>query len=284
MRHLLKATMIFLLCTAASAAAGDEKVVLQTTLGDLVVGLDREAAPKHVEQFLKLVRSGSYDSTPFHFVDPNFLIQLSNVENRRLPQTPEEKSAVRLLKAEFSARPMVAGTLIMARLPDDPDSGASSFSILLQDAPHLAGRYTVFGRVEWGMDVAGAIASVEVDGEKQPQTPVEVEKASVVDSMDMSKMTLRGPMLLPPRPVDVPGRLVGFIAVMLLMGVVHYFAADRVSRRTSKSILLLEIFIGFFALFVVLLPASSLFPWLPVALFAALLAVIKLMGRFESKQ
>ncbi len=270
--------------TPPIASTASVRDVFETTLGDIVASVDAEAAPKTVTQFMKLVRSGAYDTTHVHFADRGALVQFSNVENRRLPLTPEQKAAARPLEAEFGGRPMKAGSLIMARLPDEPDSGSSSFSILLADAPHLEGKYTVFGRVTHGMDVALAIANVEVDGEKRPLRAVEIEKAVAVDSEDLARMTLRGPILSPPKSEGVPARFLGFLAAMLVVGVVHYFLFDRISPRTSRSLLLVWILMGFFALFVALLPADPLYRWVPVVLFVALLAVIKLMGRFEGKE
>lgn len=284
MKCFFAAILFLILAFPVPVRADEPRVVFQTTLGDIVASVDAEAAPKTAAQFLKLVRSGAYDTTYVHFADRGALVQFSNVENRRLPLTPEQKAASGPLKAEFGGRPMKAGSLIMARLPDEPDSASSSFSILLADAPHLEGKYTVFGRVTHGMDVVHAVANVPVDGQKRPLRAVEIEKAVVVDAEDLGLMTLRGPILSAPTSERIPSRFLGFLAAMLAVGVVHYFLLDRLSPRTSKSLLLVWVLMGFFALFVALLPAEPLYRWVPVVLFVMLLAVIKLMGRFEGKE
>ena len=59
---------------AAPAFAGD-KVHLDTTLGEIVVELDADKAPKTVANFEQYVKEGHYNGTVFHRVIPNFMIQ-----------------------------------------------------------------------------------------------------------------------------------------------------------------------------------------------------------------
>jgi peptidyl-prolyl cis-trans isomerase B (cyclophilin B) len=60
------------------------------------------------------------------------------------------------IKAEFSSKPHLRGTLAMARAAD-PDSAGSQFYICLGPAPFLDGKYTVFGQVKSGMEAVDAI-------------------------------------------------------------------------------------------------------------------------------
>ena len=57
----------------------------------------------------------------------------------------------------------------MARMDHDPDSGATSFSILLGDAPHLDGKYTIVGVMTHGWEVLDLFQQVPRNG----STPVE---------------------------------------------------------------------------------------------------------------
>src|SRR4051794_34537233 len=62
----------------AAAAQGQDKhpaVVLETSVGNITIELDRERAPITVENFLKYVDSGFYDNLIFHRVISNFMIQ-----------------------------------------------------------------------------------------------------------------------------------------------------------------------------------------------------------------
>jgi peptidyl-prolyl cis-trans isomerase B (cyclophilin B) len=54
---------------------------------------------------------------------------------------------------------------------DDPDSGNTSFFLVLGDAPHLDGKFAAFGRVVDGLDVLTAFEKEEVDGET-PKRPL----------------------------------------------------------------------------------------------------------------
>ena len=69
-----------------------------------------------------------------------------------------------LLKAEFSDRPMTRGSVAAVLRPNQPDSGGHQFFICLSDQPSLTGKYTIFGEVTGGMEVADTIGQTPVDG------------------------------------------------------------------------------------------------------------------------
>jgi len=94
-----------------------------------------------------MIDTGFYNQQPFYRVVAGHVIQCGGGGNP--------------LKAEFSERPHIAGTVGLARA-DDPDSGDSSFYICLAPRPHLDGQFTVFGQVIEGMDVLYAIGNVDV--------------------------------------------------------------------------------------------------------------------------
>src|SRR5262249_1517462 len=102
------ALLVLCCVTGVRDARADEpplappRIVLHTTLGDLVLALYPTVAPKHVEQVLRLVRLGVYDGTFFYRVDPSFLAQISTAQTRPQPLTPEQAAAIHPLPAEFS--------------------------------------------------------------------------------------------------------------------------------------------------------------------------------------
>ena len=53
----------------------EEWVVLETTLGDIVIRPRPDLAPDNTANFLRLSRMGFYDRTRFHRVIPGFMIQ-----------------------------------------------------------------------------------------------------------------------------------------------------------------------------------------------------------------
>ena len=123
----------------------DEKLVLQTTQGNVVVALRPDLAPNHVARITELVRDGFYDGVVFHRVIDGFMAQTGD------PTGTGSGGSGKKIKAEFSREPHVRGTVSMARA-QSPDSGDSQFFICFDDAPWLNGQYTVWGKVVEGME------------------------------------------------------------------------------------------------------------------------------------
>lgn len=84
---------------------------------------------------------------------------------RELPVSDKNRAVFgKHIPGEFSNLPHKKGILSMARFTD-PNSGTTSFSILLGNAPHLDGQYAVFGRVVEGMDILDRLQTLETKKE-----------------------------------------------------------------------------------------------------------------------
>jgi cyclophilin family peptidyl-prolyl cis-trans isomerase len=144
-------------------------VLLRTSLGDITLEMDPGLAPEHVRNFLKLVETGWYDHTAFHRIVPGFVIQ-GGVGATRTDNKPHPADKwVHKLKGEFSRSALhVRGVLSMART-SDPDSADTSFFIVLGPAPHLDGRYTIFGKVVDGLETIELIEKAARNGEAPVQ-------------------------------------------------------------------------------------------------------------------
>jgi peptidyl-prolyl cis-trans isomerase B (cyclophilin B) len=160
----------------AQAASGKEsRAIIDTKFGSIEIRFLPDKAPKHVENFTTLAKSGFYDKTIFHRVIPDFMIQGGD------PNTKDEKDTSRYgtggpghqVKAEFNDRLHVRGVVSMAR-SQDPDSAGSQFFIVVKDAPYLNGKYTVFGEVVQGMEVADKIVSQPRDARDNPRERIEM--------------------------------------------------------------------------------------------------------------
>jgi cyclophilin family peptidyl-prolyl cis-trans isomerase len=143
------------------AAAGKSPTVLLTMDkgGEIVLELWPQDAPKHVENFVKLVNDKFYDGQRVHRVEPNFVVQFGDPQSKTLPvDDPRMGSGGPgyTIKAEFNKRPFERGVLGMART-DDPNSAGSQVYLMLGAAPFLNGKYTAFGRVVTGMGVVDQI-------------------------------------------------------------------------------------------------------------------------------
>jgi len=165
--------------------SANEVAVIKTSEGDMVVEFWTDAAPKTIQNFKKLARSGFYDGTTFHRIVKGFMIQggdpLSkdpNKENLYGTGGPGYK-----IKAEFNDHPHEHGVISMAREPD-PDSAGSQFFICLAPVPRLDHQYTTFGKVIKGTDALEKIGDTPVEmahGEmSKPTKRVAINKIDIV--------------------------------------------------------------------------------------------------------
>ena len=145
-----------------SAAGAAPKVRMKTSLGDVVIELYPEKAPKTVANFLKYVDDGFYSDTIFHRVIPGFMIQGGGFEknmSQKKTREPIELESRNGLKND-------RGTIAMART-SVPNSATAQFFIntvnnngLNYPQPDGNG-YAVFGKVIEGLDTVDKIAGVK---------------------------------------------------------------------------------------------------------------------------
>jgi peptidyl-prolyl cis-trans isomerase A (cyclophilin A)/peptidyl-prolyl cis-trans isomerase B (cyclophilin B) len=181
--HLVAA---FSLTTAVhSAQAADApQVTLKTNMGDIVLELYPEKAPKTVANFLQYAKNGHYNGTIFHRVIGSFMIQGGGFD-KDMKQKPTnstvENEARNGLKNE-------AYTVAMARTAA-PHSASAQFFINVKDNSFLdypgqdGWGYAVFGKVVKGMDVVNKIKGVETNNsgmhQNVPVKPIVIESVSV---------------------------------------------------------------------------------------------------------
>ncbi len=163
----------------------DPRLILRASTGVMVFQLLPELAPQTVAQITKLVRAGAYDGIDFSRVEPGFVAQISRVSDPPGHLTEEQRSLLRKIPLEASGISHRRGVLSMAREDQDPNSAESSFSILLGDASHLDGKYTVFGRIESGVNELDAIETVARYNKGVPpanRIPLKIVKAEVIEA------------------------------------------------------------------------------------------------------
>jgi peptidyl-prolyl cis-trans isomerase B (cyclophilin B) len=163
---------------AAEPANADSKsphVLVKTKFGEMEIVLFPDLAPKHVESFLKLAKSGFYNGTIFHRIIPGFMIQGGDP----LTKDPANRSRYGTggpgynLPAEFNKVAHEKGILSAARTAD-PNSAGSQFFIMVDKAPHLDGQYTVFGEIVKGLEVADTIVNQPRDMKDNPLERIEL--------------------------------------------------------------------------------------------------------------
>jgi peptidyl-prolyl cis-trans isomerase B (cyclophilin B) len=159
----------------AMADNAASQAVIDTKFGSMEIRFFPDKAPKHVENFIKLAKSGFYNGTIFHRVIPGFMIQGGDPNTKDKTKTAMYGTGGPgyTVKAEFNERPHKRGVLSMAR-SQDPDSAGSQFFVVVQDSPFLDRKYTVFGEVVNGLSVADKIVSQQRDRRDNPQERIEM--------------------------------------------------------------------------------------------------------------
>jgi peptidyl-prolyl cis-trans isomerase B (cyclophilin B) len=164
-------------------------VKFETSMGDIILELDEENAPKTVANFLEYVTKGHYDGTIFHRVIDGFMIQGGGMTadmKEKTTQAAIENEADNGLKNEAYA-------IAMART-SDPHSATAQFFINVKNNDFLnhtaktaqGWGYAVFGKVAKGQGVVNKIKAVATGSsgmhQDVPTEPVVIIKAEVVES------------------------------------------------------------------------------------------------------
>ncbi len=151
------------------------KAIIKTKFGDIEMKFYSDVAPKHVENFIKLAKSGFYNGTIFHRVIPGFMIQGGdpNTKDTLKKDIYGQGGPGHAIKAEFSDIPHKRGIVSMARAAD-PDSAGSQFFIVVEDSRFLDRKYSVFGEVTKGIGVADKIVNLPRDERDNPRERVEM--------------------------------------------------------------------------------------------------------------
>lgn len=264
----------------ARPRVANQRIILRTVAGDIVLALYPDVAPRHVAQLLKLADLGVYDTTHFFRVEPGFVVQTSQAADRRVPLTSAQKEAIRALPAEFSAIPHRRGVLSMAHADGDPNSAETSFSILLGAAPKLDREYTVFGHVERGMDVVDKLAQAPRGRDGELVVRLEIHRAEVVAGERLKETELAPARDVVPAQTGLAVIATG-IALMIAVAVANNFLVRTRWARYAPSLNLFIPLVGTFLLLVILTPLSLSIQVLAVALFFGMLALFKVMSGFE---
>ena len=162
--------------SAGETGAGKaSKAVIKTKFGDMEIAFFPDKAPNHVQNFIKLAKSGYYNGTIFHRVIPGFMIQGGdpNTKDPKKPETYGMGGPSERLKAEFNDTPHRRGIVSMAR-SNDPNSAGSQFFIVVADSNFLDRQYTAFGEVVKGMEVADKIVNLPRNARDLPNERAEM--------------------------------------------------------------------------------------------------------------
>ena len=180
--------MLTLAAAATAMPAQAQEVRLTTSMGDIVLALDAERAPKSVANFVQYVQAGHYNGTIFHRVIDGFMIQGGGF----MPDMSEKPTRAPIALEARNGLSNTRGTVAMARTMV-PDSATAQFYINVADNPFLDAAnardghgYAVIGKVVTGMDVIDRIkAATTTTQGGMPNVPakaIEIKKAVLVAS------------------------------------------------------------------------------------------------------
>jgi peptidyl-prolyl cis-trans isomerase A (cyclophilin A) len=169
----------------------DLKATLKTTLGDIVIDLFPNHAPKTVENFVGLAegtkeykddagRSGQpyYDGLVFHRVITGFMIQGG------CPRGDGRGGPGYTFADEFHPELQFDRPYLLAMANAGPGTNGSQFFVTVGPTPHLNRRHTIFGEVadQASRDVVEAIATTPTGPGDRPRTPVVIESVEITRS------------------------------------------------------------------------------------------------------
>ena len=182
MSRLLAVTgLIAALCCAGGSPAQEKKgpvyATLKTSMGDIVIQLFEDKAPKTVANFIELatgvkewtdpktkekVKRPLYNGTVFHRVIPGFMIQGGD------PLGNGTGGPGYRFEDEFHADLKHSKTGILSMANAGPNTNGSQFFITYKATPWLDGRHSVFGEVVKGQNVVDAIGNAPRDFRDRP--------------------------------------------------------------------------------------------------------------------
>ena len=186
MTHTVKSLIATVaLCLAVVMPAFAQKVRLATSMGDIVLELDAERAPKSAANFVQYVKTKHYDGTIFHRVIPTFMVQGGGMK----PDMSQKPTRAAITLESRNGLHNLRGTVAMART-SDPNSATSQFFINVVDNAFLDADnardgqgYAVFGKVIEGMEVVDKIRDTPTQNNganaNVPVAPVLIHKATL---------------------------------------------------------------------------------------------------------
>ena len=192
-------------------------VLLETSVGDIVIDLYVDKAPRTCDNFLKLCAIKYYNECTFHTIRRDHSVQTGDptntgsggqsVQGLLAAAANEQVAASRFVDDEIdpTLTHSRAGTVGMSNL-GIPNSAASQFYITTAPALHsLDSSHTVFGQVAEGMDVLDRINAAVTDERGRPTVHIRIRHTAVLD--DPFPIPDRVAALIPPDsppPVNDP--------------------------------------------------------------------------------
>jgi peptidyl-prolyl cis-trans isomerase A (cyclophilin A) len=175
------------------AAQGPVRVLVQTELGDIVLEVDTQHAPRTAANFLRYLDAGQYDGGAFHRTvkmdnQPDSPVKIEVIQAGVSPnRTKEGFPPIAIERTSETGLRHTDGAISMAR--SQPDSATSGWFICINDQPSLdfggarnpdGQGFAAFGRVVQGMDVVRKIQRAPNSDAQRLTPPITILKAARV--------------------------------------------------------------------------------------------------------
>ena len=165
-------------------AASAPRARIQTDHGDILIALDAERAPKHVENFTKLVNEGFYNGLKVHRSSFGQVMELGDPTTKdeaSLPITWGQQGAEENVEKEDTGLSHFRGVLSANEVIGTEESSGSLVTITAEDSHHLNSRNVVFGHVIEGQEIVKEIALLpSAPGGQTPEEPAVIQSITIV--------------------------------------------------------------------------------------------------------
>lgn len=181
-------------------------VLLETSIGDLVIDLKVDDCPKACTNFIKLCKMKHYNNCLFHSVQKDFIAQTGDPTNMGRVGTSVFGKLPGSKKKFFddeifpTVKHNVKGTVAMAN--ERPNENGSSFYITLRDKiESLDGKHTIFGTIAEGLEVLDKMNNTMVDEKSAPFQNIRIWHTEILEDPYADPEGLEG--LIPPKSPEV---------------------------------------------------------------------------------
>ncbi|HPF40874.1 MAG TPA: peptidylprolyl isomerase [Phycisphaerae bacterium] len=155
-----------------------KEAVIDTDMGRMRMQLLYDKAPRTVENFIQLVDERFYNNRLIHTIVPGSFLLTGCPNDNGTGKRKDGKT----LEPEFNDTPFDVGTVAMALIEGDPNSGSSQFFVSLARLPSWDGHYTAFGRIVGpeSLAVLQRIAATPIDENQRPRQPIRIRSITIV--------------------------------------------------------------------------------------------------------
>jgi len=154
-----------------------ENVVLETTMGTIILELYWDHAPVTCSNMCQLAKRGYYDDTVFHRIIKDFMVQGGDPTGTG---RGGESVYGKHFQDEIHKELKHTGAGILSMANSGPNTNGSQFFISLAPCPWLDGKHTIFGRVAQGMKVVKQIGNVQTNQSDRPIADIKILRARAI--------------------------------------------------------------------------------------------------------